>query len=92
MTRKGVKFEWNDQCEQNFQKLKNHLNFDPIFTLPITGVGYVIFNDVLRQGLDCVLMQDGRVIIYASCQLKKHEANYPTHDLELTVVVFTLKI
>ena len=52
----------------------------------------MVFNDVSRQGLGCVLMQNGRVIAYASHQLKKHEANYPTHDLELAAIVFTLKI
>ena len=50
----------------------------------------VIFSDSLRQGLGCVLMQDGRGIVYASRQLKKHET--PTHDLKLIVVVFALKI
>ena len=51
-----------------------------------------MFSDASRQGLGCVLMQDGRVIVYASLQLKKHETNYPTHDLELVAVVFALKI
>ena len=52
----------------------------------------MVFSDASQQGLGCVLMQDGRVIAYAFRQLKKHETNYPTHDLELTAVVFTLKI
>ena len=52
----------------------------------------MVFNNASRQGLGCVLMQDEKVIAYASRQLKKHETNYPTHDLELAVVVFTLKI
>ena len=47
-----------------------------------------MFNNESRQGLKCVLMQGGRVITYASRQLKKHETNYPTHDLELAVIVF----
>ena len=51
-----------------------------------------MFSDASRQGLGYVLMQGGRVIAYASCQLKKHETNYPTHDLELTMIVFVLKI
>ena len=80
------------KCEQNFQQLKNYLFSAPILTLPTTEASYVVFNDALRQSLGCVLMQDGRVIAYASRQLKKHEANYPTHDLELAVVVFALKI
>ena len=54
--------------------------------------GYVVYNDASSQGLGCVLRQDGRVIVYASLQLKKHKLNYPTQDLELAVVVFALKI
>ena len=52
----------------------------------------VVYSDASRQGLGCVLMQHGKVITYASRQLKKHELNYPTHDLELAAVVFALKI
>ena len=51
-----------------------------------------MYSDASKHGLGCVLMQDGRVIAYASRQLKKHEQNYPTHDLELAAVVFALKI
>ena len=89
---KGVKFEWDEKCEQSFQELKNGLITDPVLTLPTTGTGYVVFSDVSKQGLKCVLMQVGKVIAYDSRQLKKHEANYPTHDLELAAVVFALKI
>ena len=64
----------------------------PVLTLSTPGVEYVVFSDTSRQGLGCVLMQDGRVITYASCQLKRHETNYPTHDLKLAVMVFALKI
>ena len=89
---KKVNFEWDDQCEQNFQELKNRLIFALILTLSTTRTGYVIFNDASRQGLGCVLMQDDKVIAYASCQLQKYEINYPTHDLELIVMAFALKI
>ena len=71
LTQKGVKFEWDDQCEQNFQELKNRLISAPILTLSTIGAGYVIFNDALGQGLGCELMQNSKVITYASCQLKK---------------------
>ena len=64
----------------------------PVLTLPTPGVEYVIFSDVSQQGLGCVLMQEGRVIAYTFRQLKKHETNYPTHDLELAIMVFALKI
>ena len=92
LTRKGVKYEWNEDCEQSFQELKSRLTMAPVLALPTSGVEYVVFSDSSRQRLGCVLMQDGRVIAYDSCQLKKHETNYPIHDLELAVVVFALKM
>ncbi|KAA0059508.1 DNA/RNA polymerases superfamily protein [Cucumis melo var. makuwa] len=92
LTRKNVKFEWSDKCEQSFQELKKRLVTAPILALPVTGKDYVIYCDASRLGLGCVLMQDGNVIAYASRQLKEHECNYPTHDLELAVVVLALKI
>ena len=64
----------------------------PVLVLPSGKDDYVVYNDASRQGLGCVLMQDGRVIAYASRQLKKHEQNYPTYDLELAAVVVALKI
>ena len=64
----------------------------PMLALPTPRVEYVVFSDASRKELGCVLMQEGRVIAYASYQLKKHETNYPTHDLELATVVFALKI
>jgi ribonuclease HI len=56
------------------------------------SVGYVVYTDASKKGLGCVLMQQGRVVAYASRQLKEHEKNYPTHDLELAAVVYALKI
>ncbi|KAA0037806.1 DNA/RNA polymerases superfamily protein [Cucumis melo var. makuwa] len=92
LTRKNVKFEWSDKCEQSFQELKKRLVTTPILALPVIGKDYVIYCDASRLGLGCVLMQDGNVIAYASRQLKEHECNYPTHDLELAAVVLALKI
>ena len=63
----------------------------PILVIPERGVGYTIYCDASKQGLGCVLMQLGRVVAYGSRQLKIHEQNYPTHDLELAAVVFALK-
>ena len=60
--------------------------------VPESSVGYVIYNDASKKGLGYVLMQHGKVVAYASCQLKDYEKNYPTHDLELAAVVFALKI
>ena len=64
----------------------------PVLTLPDIHKDFVVFCDASRQGLGCVLLQDGKVVAYASRQLKVHEKNYPTHDLELAVVVHALKI
>ena len=60
--------------------------------LLLNNEGYTVYCDASRLGLECVLMQNGKVVAYASCQLKKHEQNYPTHDLEMAAVVFALKI
>ena len=63
----------------------------PVLTLPEGNEGFEVYNDVSYQGLGCVLMQHKRVVAYASKQLKKHELNYPTYDLELAAVIFALK-
>ena len=62
-----------------------------MLVLPDTSKDFVIYCDASLQGLGCVLMQDGHVVAYASRQLKPHENNYPTHDLELAAVVHALK-
>ncbi|KAA0025180.1 retrotransposon protein, putative, Ty3-gypsy subclass [Cucumis melo var. makuwa] len=80
------------KCEQSFQELKKRLVTTPILALPVIGKDYVIYYDASRLGLGCVLMQEGNVIVYASRQLKEHECNYPTNDLELAAVVLALKI
>jgi len=64
----------------------------PILALPTTNKDFVVYSDASRSRLGCVLMQEGCVIAYASRQLKAHEQNYPTHDLESAAVVFALKI
>ena len=91
LTRKGVKFEWTDRCEESFQTLKERLTSAPVLTLSGGNEGFEVYNDASHQGLGCVLMQHKRVVAYASRQLKKHELNYPTHDLELAAVIFALK-
>ena len=92
LTQKAAKFQWTDACERSFQLLKDKLTTAPVLTLPEGPDGYVIYCDASGVGLGCVLMQHGKVIAYASRQLRKHEKNYPTHDLELAVVVHALKI
>nr|KYP38285.1 Retrotransposable element Tf2 [Cajanus cajan] len=91
LTRKDQPFVWTDACEKSFQELKRQLTTSPILVLPDTGEHFDVFCDASHQGLGCVLMQGGRVVGYASRQLKAHERNYPTHDLELAAVVFSLK-
>ena len=92
LTRKEEKFVWSEACQQSFDELKRKLTSAPILTLPSGHDGYTVYCDASRQGLGYVLMQHENVIAYASRQLKKHEQNYPTHYLELAVVVFALRI
>ena len=91
LTQKGVKFEWDLNCERSFQELKKRLTSAPVLIIPERDRGYTVYCDASREGLGCVLMQDGKVVAYGSRQLKNHEKNYPTHDLELAAVVFALK-
>ncbi|KAH0773627.1 hypothetical protein KY290_010764 [Solanum tuberosum] len=92
LTQKKAKFVWSEACEKNFQELKDRLTSTPVLTLLEGTDGFVVYCDTSRVGLGCVPMQRGKVIAYASRQLKVHETNYPTHDLELAAVVFSLKI
>ncbi|KAI3725499.1 hypothetical protein L1987_65289 [Smallanthus sonchifolius] len=92
LTQKDRKFEWGDKQKEAFQLLKHKLCNAPILTLLEGTDGFVIYCDASHQGLGCVLMQKDKVIAYASRQLKVHEKNYTTHDLELGAVVFALKI
>ncbi|WVZ54227.1 hypothetical protein U9M48_005057 [Paspalum notatum var. saurae] len=87
-----VSVEWNDEREKSFQCLKDKLTTTLVLTLTDLQKDFVVYCDASRQGLGCVLMQDNHVISYASRQLRAHEENYPTHDLELAAVVHALKI
>ncbi|GKB59487.1 putative reverse transcriptase domain-containing protein [Tanacetum coccineum] len=78
--------------DEAFQILKEKLCNAPVLALPDGPDDFVVYCDASKQGFWCVLMQRGKVIAYASRQLKKHEKNYTTHDLELGAVVFALKI
>ncbi|KAJ0824772.1 putative nucleotidyltransferase, Ribonuclease H [Helianthus annuus] len=92
LTQKDKKYDWGVKQEEAFQLLKSKLCDAPILSLPEGTEDFVIYCDASRQGLGCVLMQRQKVIAYASRQLKVHERNYTTHDLELGAVVFALKI
>ncbi|GJS71496.1 putative reverse transcriptase domain-containing protein [Tanacetum coccineum] len=81
-----------DKRDEAFRILKENLCNAPVLALPDGPDDFVVYCDASKQGFGCVLMQRGKVIAYASRQLKTHEKNYTTHDLELGAVVFALKI
>ncbi|GAU51348.1 hypothetical protein TSUD_412960 [Trifolium subterraneum] len=92
LTRKGAAFVWDELCENSFNLLKQKLTSAPVLVIPDPDKQYVVYCDASNKGLGCVLMQEGAVVAYASRQLKPHEENYPTHDLELAAIIFVLKI
>ncbi|GJU63350.1 putative reverse transcriptase domain-containing protein [Tanacetum coccineum] len=92
LTQKKVKFEWVDKQETVFQLIKKKLCSAPILALPEGSKDFIVYSDASKKGLGAVLMQREKVIAYASRQLKIHEKNYTTHDLELGAVMFALKI
>ena len=92
LLKKFIKFKWTNKCEEALQELKSRLTSAPILTLPGEGEEYIIYSDASKNRLECVLMQKEKVVVYALRQLKPYEKNYPSHDLELAVVVFALKI
>nr|GEY24682.1 retrotransposon protein, putative, Ty3-gypsy subclass [Tanacetum cinerariifolium] len=92
LTQKKKKFQWGDEQENAFQTLKDMLCDAPILALPEGTNDFVVYCDASNQGFGCVLMHRNKVIAYASRQLKIHEKNYTTHDLEFGAVVFALKM
>lgn len=92
LTRKDVTFRWDEKCKQSFQALNKRLIIAPVLTLLDGNDDFVIYSDASKSGLGCIPMQYGIVVAYSSRQLKLHEKNYATHDLELVVVVFVLKL
>jgi hypothetical protein len=89
---KNKDFDWTEECQANFEELKKRLTSAPVLILPDITKKFDIYCDASRQGLGCVLMQDGKVVSFASHLLRKHEEKYPTHDLEVATVVHALKI
>ncbi|GJV54749.1 putative reverse transcriptase domain-containing protein [Tanacetum coccineum] len=92
LTQKGIKFDWGEKEENAFQLIKQRLCSALILALPEGSEDFVVYCDASYKGLGAILMQGEKVIAYASRQLKVHEKNYTTHDLELGSVVFALKI
>jgi hypothetical protein len=78
---KGKEFVWSEACQDNFDELRKRLTTAPVLVMPNIRKSFDIYYDASKQGLGCVLMQQGHVIAYASRQLRKYEQNYPTHDL-----------
>ncbi|GJZ29220.1 putative reverse transcriptase domain-containing protein [Tanacetum coccineum] len=91
LTQKNVNFDWGEKDEAAFQLIKQKLCSAPILALPKGSKNFIVYCDVSHKGLGPILMQNQKVIAYASRQLKIHEKNYTTHDLELGAVVFALK-
>jgi hypothetical protein len=89
---KEREFKWDEKCQDSFEQLKKRLMSPPVLVMPDLQKGFDIYCDACGQGLECVLMQEGHVIAYAYRQLRKHELNYPTHDLELAAIVHALRI
>jgi hypothetical protein len=89
---KNKAFEWTPECQASFEELWKRVISAPVLVLLDLTKKFDIYCDASHRGLGCVLMQEGQVVCYASCQLRKHEENYPTDDLELAAVVHALKI
>ncbi|GJZ64061.1 putative reverse transcriptase domain-containing protein [Tanacetum coccineum] len=92
LTQKNKKFEWDADEDEAFQKIKQDLCTTPILALLEGPDDFVVYCHASLKGYGVVLMQQDKVIAYASRQLKTHEENYTTHDLELGAVVFALRL
>ncbi|GJR79896.1 putative reverse transcriptase domain-containing protein [Tanacetum coccineum] len=90
--RKNNTYVWGDKRDEAFRILKEKICNAPVLALPDGPDDFVVYCDASKQGFGCVLMQRGKVIAYASRQLKTHEKSYTTHDLELGAVMFALRI
>ncbi|GJV70579.1 putative reverse transcriptase domain-containing protein [Tanacetum coccineum] len=90
-TEKNKKYKWGKE-EEAFQTLKQKLYSAPILALPEGTEDFMVYCDASLKGYGAVLMQREKVIAYASRQLKVHEENYTTHDLELGAIVFALRL
>jgi hypothetical protein len=92
LLKKEVKFHWDDKCEEAFHTLRKLLTTAPVLAQPDSTQPFDVHCDAPGTRIGCVLMQNNRVIAYASRALRNHEQNYSTHDLELAAVIHALKI
>jgi hypothetical protein len=86
LLKKGVKFVWSEKCEEAFHTLREHLTTALALAQPDNNKPFDVYCDASGTSLRCMLMQDNRVIAYASRALRPHEQNYPTNDLELAAI------
>ena len=87
MQKKGKKFDWNQNCEDNFKKLKTLLTIAPILRITDPNKYFIVCTNACNDGLGGVLTQEGHVIAYESRKLNIHEKNYAKGDLELATVI-----
>ena len=87
-----MKFDWTSKCEDNFQKLKEMLTSAPMLKFVDPKGNFVVCTDACKKCIGGVLMRDGHVINYEYRNMKEHEQNYATHDLELVVIIYALKM
>ena len=87
--KKTNKFEWNDNAQASFEKLKDALVNAPVLKLPDFTKYFLVITDASGQAIGGVLTQEGRLVAYTSRKLRLHELNYPTHDLELLAVILS---
>jgi hypothetical protein len=92
LLKNDTKFDWSSKCNEAFEQLKVLLTIAPVLAQPDIEKPFDVYCDASGSGIGYVLKQEGRVIAYASRQLRRHEEHYPTHDLELAAVVHALKI
>ncbi|KAL4388441.1 hypothetical protein GQ457_09G016770 [Hibiscus cannabinus] len=92
LLRKDQPFEWSADRQRSFDQLMQALTHAPVLVQPEPDKEFTVYSDALHSDLGCVLMQGDNVVAYALRQLKPHELNYPTHDLELVAIVFAFKI
>jgi hypothetical protein len=92
LLKKGNKYLWSETCDEAFEHLKRLLTTSPVLAQPDTTKPFDVYCDASGTGLGGVLMQEGQVISYSSRQQRRHEEHYPTHDLELAVVVMALRM
>jgi hypothetical protein len=92
LQKKNNKIVWLEKCTEAFHKIKELLTTSSILKVSYMDKEFLVCTDASKEGLGGVLMQEGRVITYISRKLRRHEENYATHDLELLVFIYALRV